>query len=466
MSKILLILNNAPEPRKWFNNMYSELSTKHDVVLVAESKLISSLFPGIMDEINIHYFSEYFKKNYNNFNLKTQMDLNDINLWESYFSDYERNELYFDFTVNNKEYYNRLMICLYSFFEEIFLKEKIDCIIYENISNSFAYSAYNVGSYYNIPFIGLVLSRLPGRFEIYRGPISEKNEYIKKFNYFLESNNLGVEKDEIETYIKDFDNISHVNDIVTHPKFSLVNRYLNIDKFQYIKQVLRFIVSSKIEMKYAYQTRNPILSSYKTTIDNIKRKIKLKWLIKIYDRGIKNENFYLYPLHYHPESSTSVHARHYIDELNTITNIAFNLPFGKLLYVKDHPSAAGNPPIKFYTNLKKIPNVRLLNHELNIKNLIKKSEGIITLTSTVGFEALMYNKPVYVLGDVFYEFHPLCRKINSYEDLWVILKESKNVVLPTISMEATAFAIFGISIKWDEAQIGKLALKLIKEIDV
>jgi hypothetical protein len=466
MSKILLILNNAPEPRKWFNNMYSELSTKHDVVLVAESKLISSLFPGIMDEINIHYFSEYFKKNYNNLNLKTQMDLNDINLWESYFSDYERNELYFDFTVNNKEYYNRLMICLYSFFEEIFLKEKIDCIIYENISNSFAYSAYNVGSYYNIPYIGLVLSRLPGRFEIYRGPISEKNEYIKKFNYFLESNNLGVEKDEIETYIKDFDNISHVNDIVTHPKFSLVNRYLNIDKFQYIKQVLRFIVSSKIEMKYAYQTRNPILSSYKTTIDNIKRKIKLKWLIKIYDRGIKNENFYLYPLHYHPESSTSVHARHYIDELNTITNIAFNLPFGKLLYVKDHPSAAGNPPIKFYTNLKKIPNVRLLNHELNIKNLIKKSEGIITLTSTVGFEALMYNKPVYVLGDVFYEFHPLCRKINSYEDLWVILKESKNVVLPTISMEATAFAIFGISIKWDEAQIGKLALKLIKEIEV
>ena len=187
-------------------------------------------------------------------------------------------------------------------------------------------------------------------------------------------------------------------------------------------------------------------------------------LVKIYDRVNENESFFLYPLHYHPESSTSVHARHYINELNTITNIAFNLPFGKLLYVKDHPSAAGNPKINFYTELKKIPNVRLINHEMNIKNLIKKSEGIITLTSTVGFEALMYNKPVYVFGDVFYEFHPLCRKIKSFEELWLILKDAKYVVPPNVSKEATAFAIFGISIKWDEAQIGKLALKLINQV--
>lgn len=466
MSKILLILNNAPEPRKWFNNMYSELSTKHDIVLVAESKLISSFFPNVINEINVHYFSEYFKKNYNNLELKTKMDLSDINLWESYFSDFERNQLYFDIEVINKEYYNRLMLCLYSFFEEILLENNIECILYENISNSFAFSAFNVGSNYDIPFLGLVLSRLPGRFEIYQGPISEKYKYIKKFNEFLDSKNLGFEKKDIEKYIQDFDDISHVNDILTHPKYSLVDRYLNKEKFHYILKVLLFIVSSKNDIKYAYQTRNPFLSSFKTTVENIKRKIKLKRLVKIYDREIENESFFLYPLHYHPESSTSVHARHYINELNTITNIAFNLPFGKMLYVKDHPSAAGNPKINFYTELKKIPNVRLINHELNIKNLIKKSAGIITLTSTVGFEALMYNKPVYVLGDVFYEFHPLCRKIKSFEELWLVLKENRNLILPYVSKEATAFAIFGISIKWDEAQIGKLALKLIKELNL
>ena len=215
MSKILLILNNAPEPRKWFNNIYLELSTKHDIVLVAESKLISSLFPSVINEINVQYFSEYFKKNYYNLDLKLRMDVSDINLWESYFSDFERNQLYFDFDESNKEYYNRLMMCLYSFFEVILLENNIDCILYENISNSFAFSAFNVGSNYNIPFLGLVLSRLPGRFEIYRGPLSEKDEYIKKFNEFLDSKNLGFEKDDIERYIQDFDEISHVNDIVT-----------------------------------------------------------------------------------------------------------------------------------------------------------------------------------------------------------------------------------------------------------
>jgi hypothetical protein len=38
--------------------------------------------------------------------------------------------------------------------------------------------------------------------------------------------------------------------------------------------------------------------------------------------------------------------------------------------------------------------------------------------------------------------------------------------LPIISKEATAFAIFGISIKWDEAHIGKLVLKLIEDLNL
>ena len=45
---------------------------------------------------------------------------------------------------------------------------------------------------------------------------------------------------------------------------------------------------------------------------------------------------YLFPLQLKPESSTSVLARYYCDDLSVIKNIAFNIPFGCKLYVKEH----------------------------------------------------------------------------------------------------------------------------------
>ncbi|MFH4233908.1 capsular biosynthesis protein, partial [Acinetobacter baumannii] len=53
------------------------------------------------------------------------------------------------------------------------------------------------------------------------------------------------------------------------------------------------------------------------------------------------ERFYIYPIHFHPESSTSVLAPEYTNEYSNIINIANNLPFGTYLYVKDHKSAKG-----------------------------------------------------------------------------------------------------------------------------
>jgi capsule polysaccharide modification protein KpsS len=103
--------------------------------------------------------------------------------------------------------------------------------------------------------------------------------------------------------------------------------------------------------------------------------------------------------------------------LNTVKNIAFTLPFPYKLYVKEHPASVGLRPKSFYKKFKKLPNVVLISPEENIESIIKKSSGIITLTSTVGMEAALVGKPVYVLGNVSYSYHPLCRKPRNFEDL-------------------------------------------------
>lgn len=131
----------------------------------------------------------------------------------------------------------------------------------------------------------------------------------------------------------------------------------------------------------------------------------------------KNDEFFLFPLHIQPESSTSVLATYYYDQINTIKNTAFCLPFPYKLYVKEHPVIRGDRPFDFYKKIKEIPNVVLISPLENTEEVVKRSKGVVTLTSTIGLEAALAGKPVYVLGNVFYSHHPSCRKIAGFEDL-------------------------------------------------
>ena len=95
--------------------------------------------------------------------------------------------------------------------------------------------------------------------------------------------------------------------------------------------------------------------------------------------------------------------------------------------------------------LKSIPNVKLISHDEQTKLLIKKSLGIITLTSTVGFEALVMGKYVIVLGNEFYDLHPRAIKLPSLENLGeiirlVISKKSENITAKDV--KSTIFGYY------------------------
>ncbi|MFH3675799.1 capsular biosynthesis protein, partial [Acinetobacter baumannii] len=55
--------------------------------------------------------------------------------------------------------------------------------------------------------------------------------------------------------------------------------------------------------------------------------------------------------------------------------------------------------------------------DVNIKRLILKSLGVITVNSTAGYEALLLGKPVYLLGRVFYENFNNVYNLKSYRDI-------------------------------------------------
>ena len=50
-------------------------------------------------------------------------------------------------------------------------------------------------------------------------------------------------------------------------------------------------------------------------------------------------------------------------------------------------------------------------------DLINKSKVIVTINSTVGFEALVYCKPVIITGNAFYEAIPFISKANNESEV-------------------------------------------------
>ena len=426
-AKFLVLINDAPNYRPTYINIAKKLNEKgHDIVFALDSNYTNYTYPRYPIDGTVYYFTEFFRKNYSA-PLAPASYLNH-NLWALMYPDLERFNIFNLNTKKSKEYFQKAIVNLLNFFDEIMIKEDIDAIIHEDVSNSFAYAAYLSGLKHRKAYLGLSSSRLPNRFEVQTTLFGNADQIYETFNNLSEGR-LSVPED-----IKKLSSIYMENFLQTVPDYmknnlcdtgvGLLSRYFNLEKLSlFVYQVQYFFQEHKEIYYYLYG--NPIKSSLNNVIRNFKRKVRLNIINKYYSKIESSESYFLYPLHFHPESSTSVLAKEYTDELNVIENISKNLPFGKLLYVKDHMSAAGYSTMAFYKKVSSLPNVKLLHYSENTKELIQGSEAVITLTSTVGYEALLLHKKVFLFGEVFYSRHPNCQKIAGWSDLFELLNNTE-----------------------------------------
>lgn len=113
-------------------------------------------------------------------------------------------------------------------------------------------------------------------------------------------------------------------------------------------------------------------------------------------------------LHYQPERTSMPEAYHYSNQWLIIKKIAANLPDGIILYVKEHPSVFINNfdaryrNEAFYKDISKLGNVQLIPLDCDTFEMIDKAKAIVTITGTVGVQALIRNKPVIAFGTASY----------------------------------------------------------------
>ena len=131
---------------------------------------------------------------------------------------------------------------------------------------------------------------------------------------------------------------------------------------------------------------------------------------KCFDAPIPGEKYVLFPLHYQPEASTLVLAPFYTDQLALVEDMAKCLPIDYKLYVKEHPVNLTSRPLSYYKRIRKLWNVRLVNPLANSYQLIQNASAVATISGTMGWEALLFGKPVISFGKVGYNSFPLVVK--------------------------------------------------------
>ncbi|AZO75662.1 hypothetical protein [Mesorhizobium sp. M1D.F.Ca.ET.043.01.1.1] len=402
---ILLLSNSAPNYFHFFNALAARFRNDGATVAVAvdsafsrkENGLDSAGFAAVYD------FSSFFVNHKVDFDILERYS--GYNLNSALLSDFERAQTYGIWGNSaDLDFFDRLKSALLTFFERIFEKHGTELVLYENVSNTFAHFALFVAQERRAVYIGLGASRLPGRFSVSGDPLADDS--VERNFAAIRGGYKTVEPD-VHRWVRDY--IANIETIVPDymkinglERIALIKRYFRRDRLAKIKALLRHVSDSRTN---SFQIGNPLRTYTSLFLRNVRRRLKAGTVRGMYQKAVAGERFLLYPMHFHPEASTSILAGTYLDEYEVIRNIAFSLPEGTRLYVKDHISAWAYPTLDFYRRIRSLPNVRLLGPHEPTKELIKSSVGVITLTSTVGYEALLLKKRVFLYGRVFYEFH-------------------------------------------------------------
>ena len=193
------------------------------------------------------------------------------------------------------------------------------------------------------------------------------------------------------------------------------------------------------------------------------RNLRLR-LGKYFSNPIPNSKFVFFPFHVEPELSLLLYAPYHTHQSSVAQSIAQSLSWDTCLYAKEHPLAVGTKSMGFYKRMRQMPNVRMIYPHISSRALIAASQGVVTITGTAGVEAMLMNKPVIVLGDVFYSFVPkLVQRADSVEDLPSLVRDFENFTPDEALLETFVTALLDESIEVDPEQLGIVLLPLALE---
>lgn len=309
---------------------------------------------------------------------------------------------------------------------EFFEKEKPDAIVLPNIGGIGVLFMYHYAKKHGIRTLLITTASTKNRFVI-----SETYDRFTGAEEIFKRNLHRKEKNRFYAEAKEFLERFRKEPEPYHDEFTPLRQPVNRAK------QLRFLFSRDLFKSlrwFAHLCYMHIATDYRKDysyihplhylIDRVKRKTRnLIGVADLYDAYDPTEDFVFFPLHYEPEVSLLLLAPFATDQREIIRRIARSLPVTYKLYVKEHPLMVPFRPRSYYRQIKKNPNVKLINPLIPSAEIIRHTKLITTITGSSAWEGLMFKKPAIVFGDQFYNGLSMVKKSTAPERLPYLVKE-------------------------------------------
>jgi hypothetical protein len=162
------------------------------------------------------------------------------------------------------------------------------------------------------------------------------------------------------------------------------------------------IFAGHVQRKLTEDRDNDYLRPWRLLHQNASEWVRARTARPFYDRRQSNRPFVYFPLHVTDDYKIKRIIPHCVDQASLVEQVADALPQGYDLVLKEHPMSLGRNSIRLLRRLRSRPNIRLVNPYTNTHELIRRAEAVAVISSTVGLEALLYDKPVLTLGQPYY----------------------------------------------------------------
>ena len=142
----------------------------------------------------------------------------------------------------------------------------------------------------------------------------------------------------------------------------------------------------------AYIARKKVIS-----VDYLVREMYTRFT-GIFKKFDPNQRYFYLPFNVDAESELFIRNYEYVDQVGAVEKLSQGLPTGYKLYVKIHPGREGHLSISSYKRLAKIKNVVPLQGRVNSFDVVRHSQGVVLISSTVGLESYIMGKPTCIIG--------------------------------------------------------------------
>jgi hypothetical protein len=235
------------------------------------------------------------------------------------------------------------------------------------------------------------------------------------------------DKIKVENYIRKYD----------EQKFL---RAASDNKHLYSDMRLRKIINAENAKKLKRKIYHKYISKEKEEYDEIGWVIRNNFT-KMFHRLLlsryyvkprnQNDKYIYFPFHVPSDTQLLIRSPMFQFQECFIEYLSRSIPFGYRLYVKEHPAAVGgywNHIIKKL--IKNYGNISLIHPQVNSYDLIRNASLVVTVNSSVGFEALLQNKKVVVVGDAFYKNRGVTFDVYNLNKLASVVNKALNSCEP------------------------------------